>query len=102
MSGLYCHRQHMAQLKDDRLQIRVDPEDKQLLEQAATASHQTLSAFVFQAAALRADEILAEPTVIKLAPEAAEAFERALAAPASVNTRLANALERPRGFRWVD
>lgn len=92
----------MSTLKDDRLQIRVRPESKHLLEQAATASRQTLSAFVVQAAAMRAEELLAERRLISLPAEAARAFADALQQPAKANERLAAALERPREFRWVD
>jgi uncharacterized protein (DUF1778 family) len=99
---MYCHSEYMATVKEQRLQIRVDPREKQLLERAADATHQNLSAFVLQAAALHAEEVLAERCVIALSPQAAEAFSEALAQPASVNQRLASALERPRDFRWVD
>jgi uncharacterized protein (DUF1778 family) len=89
-------------VKDERLQVRVDPASKRALEQAAAASHLNLSAFVLQAAQLRAEEILAERTTISLSPAAAAAFTRALQEPATVNARLASALRRPRKFRWVD
>jgi len=92
----------MATVKDDRLQIRVDPQQKELLERAAEASHQSVSAFVLRAASLYAEEALAERTMIRLSPDAAQAFSDALARPAQVNERLAEALQRPRGFRWVD
>jgi len=92
----------MAGVKDDRLQIRVGPAEKRLLERAAEASHQSVSSFVLQASALYAQQALAERSVIRLSPEAAEAFDRALQAPAQVNERLAEALRRPRAFRWVD
>jgi uncharacterized protein (DUF1778 family) len=52
----------MTSTKDERLQIRVDPAEKRLLERTA------------------------------------EALDR----PATVNRRLASALERPRQFRWLD
>jgi uncharacterized protein (DUF1778 family) len=48
------------------------------------------------------DRVLAERSVISLSPNAAQAFSDALAQPAAVNERLAAALVRPRGFRWVD
>lgn len=99
---MYCHSEYMATVKDERLQIRVDPQRKQMLERAADATHQNLSAFVLQAAAQHAEEVLAERTVIQLSPPAAQAFSDALAQPAKVNERLAAALDRPRGFRWVD
>jgi uncharacterized protein (DUF1778 family) len=92
----------MTTVKDERLQIRVDPTDKSLLERAAEASHLNLSAFVLQAAAARAEEILAERHTIRLDRRAAAAFEEALSRPARVNERLAEALSRPRGFSWID
>jgi uncharacterized protein (DUF1778 family) len=92
----------MATLKDDRLQIRVDPADKALLERAAAATHLNVSAFVVQAAASRAEEILAERSSIRLSPDAAAAFNEALERPAAVNERLAQALRRKRTFSWVD
>ncbi|MBA3808857.1 MAG: DUF1778 domain-containing protein [Solirubrobacterales bacterium] len=92
----------MATVKGQRLQIRLEPAEKAVLERAAAASHLNVSAFVLQAAAFRAEEILAERQSIRLTPQAAEAFGEALDAPASVNERLANALECPRKFTWLD
>jgi uncharacterized protein (DUF1778 family) len=92
----------MSTLKDDRLQIRVDPADKALLERAAAATHLNVSAFVVQAAASRAEEILAERSSIRLSPDAAAVFNEALERPAEVNERLARALRRKRTFSWVD
>jgi uncharacterized protein (DUF1778 family) len=88
--------------KDDRLQIRVDPGEKRLLERAAAASHVSVSAFVLQSAAAEAAAVLAERPLIELGPAAAAAFTEALEAPARVNDRLAAALVRPRRFRWLD
>jgi uncharacterized protein (DUF1778 family) len=99
---LYCHCEHMSTLKDDRLQIRVDPADKALLERAAAATHLNVSAFVVQAAAARAEEILAERSSIRLSPAAAAAFSEALERPGEVNDRLAQALGRKRTFSWLD
>jgi uncharacterized protein (DUF1778 family) len=99
---LYCHREYMSTVKDDRLQIRVNPADKALLERAAAASHLNVSSFVVQAAALRAEEVLAERSSIRLSPDAAAAFTNALEEPAAVNDRLAVALRRTRKFSWVD
>jgi uncharacterized protein (DUF1778 family) len=92
----------MGTIKEQRLQIRVDPQRKQMLERAADATHQNLSAFVLQAASQHAETVLAERSVVELSPQAAQAFSDALAQPAQVNERLAAALDRPRGFRWVD
>jgi uncharacterized protein (DUF1778 family) len=92
----------VSTLKDDRLQIRVDPADKALLERAAAATHLNVSAFVVQAAASRAEEILAERSSIRLSPDAAIAFSEALERPGEINERLAQALGRKRKFSWVD
>lgn len=92
----------MATNKEERLQIRVDPADKSLLERAAAAAHVNVSAFVLQAAAARAEEVLAERPSIRLSARAAIAFAEALAKPAQVNERLAAALHRPRNFTWLD
>lgn len=92
----------MATIKEERLQIRVDPADKSLLERAAAAAHLNVSAFVLQAAAARAEEVLAERPSIRLSARGARAFSEALAQPAQVNERLAAALQRPRNFTWLD
>lgn len=88
--------------KAQRLQIRVDPERKQLLERAANATHQNLSSFVLGAAARYAEDVLAERDAITLSPQTAQAFSEALAQPARVNERLTAALGRPRRFQWID
>lgn len=98
---LYCHCEYMSTVKEERLQIRVDPADKALLERAAAASHLNVSAFVVQAAASKAEEILAERSSIRLSPQAAAAFSEALERPAEVNDRLAQALRRKRKFSWL-
>jgi uncharacterized protein (DUF1778 family) len=92
----------MSTLKEGRLQIRVGPTDKALLERAAAASHLNVSAFVMQAAASRAEEVLAERSSIRLSREAALAFTRALERPAEVNDRLASAMRRRHKFSWLD
>jgi uncharacterized protein (DUF1778 family) len=92
----------MSTLKEGRLQIRVDPADKALLERAAAASHLNVSAFVVQAAASKAEEVLAERSSIRLSSQTAAAFSQALERPAEVNDRLAKALRRKRKFSWLD
>ena len=91
----------MAQTKDDRLQIRVDPTSKRLIEQGAAASHLSVSAFVLQAAALHAEQLLAERELLRLPANAAEAFSAGLEQPGVVNQELLQALTRPRKFDWL-
>lgn len=92
----------MSSVKEERLQIRVDPAGKSLLERAAAAAHLSVSAFVVQAAAERAEEVLAMRSSIRLSPAAAGAFSEALERPGEINDRLAAALGRERGFSWLD
>ena len=92
----------MATTREQRLQIRIDAQRKQLLERAADTTHQNLSAFVLQAASQRAEQVLAARTIIDQPPQASQAFSEALSQPARVNERLATALGRQRRFRWVD
>lgn len=85
----------MADVKQERLQLRVEEATKRRLEDAAAATHLSTTAFVLQAASDKADEVLAERAHILLSAPAAAAFAEALAQPARVNERLAGALERP-------
>jgi uncharacterized protein (DUF1778 family) len=57
---------------------------------------------VVQAAASKAEEVLAERSSIRLSPEAATVFSEALERPVEVNHRLAAALRRTRKFSWLD
>jgi len=66
----------MSMTKDDRLQIRVGPAEKSLLERAAAATHVSVSAFVVQSAAARAATVLADRPLIELGSEAAATFTR--------------------------
>lgn len=99
---VYCHCEYMSTTKDDRLQIRVAPDRKRVLEEAAETSHLSVSAFVLQAAEMRADEVLLDRDAVRLSSSAAKAFADALDRRAEVSERLASALRRPRKFAWLD
>lgn len=92
----------MSVTKDERLQIRVGPEEKHLLERAAEALHLSVSAFVLRSSAAEAAAVLAERPLIELDAAIAAAFSEALDQPATVNQRLAAALGRRRKFTWLD
>ena len=100
--GQNCQRDAMSVTKDERLQIRVDPAEKRLLEPAAEASHVSVSAFVLQSAAVQAASVLADRRLIELSAQTAAAYSEALEQPAAVDRRLAAALKRPRELRWFD
>ncbi len=46
----------------ERLELRIAPEDKRLIEEAAAARHQTVSRFVVEALVRRAREVVGERT----------------------------------------
>lgn len=92
----------MTTVKDERLQVRVNPREKQILEQAADAAHLSVSAFVLRAAQLHAEDVLADRQVIHLSRAGSKALTEALERPAAVNHRLAATLARPRKFEWLD
>jgi uncharacterized protein (DUF1778 family) len=89
-------------MKDERLQLRVDETSKRRLADAASETHMSVSAFVLQHALRAADEVLAERPEIRLDSSAAAAFAEALSSPARVNERLAEVLQRPTKFSWLD
>ncbi|HET9721215.1 MAG TPA: DUF1778 domain-containing protein [Solirubrobacteraceae bacterium] len=60
---------------------RQRPADKALLERAAAASHLNLCAFLVQAAAARAEEILAERSSIRLSKRGRGRIQRSARAP---------------------
>jgi uncharacterized protein (DUF1778 family) len=91
----YCQCE-CTDLKELRLQIRIDSAAKRRLELAAAAARQTVSSFVLQAAQQRADEVLADRAVIQLSQAAPETFVEALERPASVNERLNQTLRSPK------
>jgi uncharacterized protein (DUF1778 family) len=59
-----------SQLRDDRIDIRVNAQAKALVLRAAELSGQSLSTFIMECASARARQILAEHTVIILTDQA--------------------------------
>lgn len=60
--------------KEDRLELRLESERRQLLDQAAKASGMSTSAFVLEHATLAAQQTLADRTVFVLPPDRWDAF----------------------------
>jgi uncharacterized protein (DUF1778 family) len=78
-----------ASTKSERLDLRVDPEQKRLLEEAAAATDRSVTAFVLQSASIAAQDVLADRTTFVLPRAEWEAFTAALERPARVDARLA-------------
>lgn len=81
--------------KDDRLHLRVEPEQKALLEAASRAAGDTVSGFVLRAATEAAADILADRRVFVLDEDAWQVFDQALSRPASEVAGLRELLSTP-------
>jgi uncharacterized protein (DUF1778 family) len=71
----------VATKKDDRLELRIEPERRQLLDDAAVASGMSTSAFVLAHATEAAREVLADRTSFVLPVERWDEFVRMLERP---------------------
>jgi uncharacterized protein (DUF1778 family) len=81
-----------------RLDARITVEEKELLEEAASAKGLTLTAFVTSSAREAAIKVLKEQHVIELGRKDQEAFAEAMLNPAAPNERL-RALAKKPGFK---
>jgi uncharacterized protein (DUF1778 family) len=80
--------------KEERLDVRLRKDAKQLIADAAALSHQTLSEFVVSVALERSHEVIERANVISLSQQQASQFLDALASPPNPNDKLLEAAER--------
>lgn len=83
----------------DRLEVRLSKEKKELIEQAAAASGQSLTDFTVGTLCRRARKVLREEHVLTLSDRDRDAFLAALANPPQPNEFLARAANRWREAR---
>lgn len=81
--------------KTNRLDIRITPEIRQVLQQAARERHTTISQFVLASALHSASTVLAERSHIGLDAEQWAAFMAALDAPPRRHPRMERLLNEP-------
>nr|MBS0019671.1 DUF1778 domain-containing protein [Gammaproteobacteria bacterium] len=81
--------------RSEKLDIRLTPQAKQILQQAARERHTSISQFVLQSALSTASEVLAERSRLGLNAEQWEAFMAALDAPPRRHPRLERLLNEP-------
>ena len=82
-----------AQTKDERINLRLKRNTKQMLERAASFEGQTISKFVLSSALARAEKTIQEHEIMSLNARDSEAFFHALAAPVRFNDKLLDALK---------
>ncbi|HEY9484368.1 MAG TPA: DUF1778 domain-containing protein [Micromonosporaceae bacterium] len=81
--------------KAERLHLRVDEQQKALLEAASQAAGDSVSAFVLKAATEAAADVLADRRVFLLDEDAWRVFDEALRGPAEDVAGLRDLLTRP-------
>ncbi len=84
--------------RSEKLDLRLTPAHKSLLQNAALASNRSVSEFVLESALARAQETLPDRQYFGLSEDRWDAFARALDAPVRPLPRLARLLEEPGVF----
>jgi uncharacterized protein (DUF1778 family) len=81
--------------RSDKLDIRISPDAKRVLQEAARERHTTISQFVIDSALSSAHEVLAERRRINLTAEQWKTFLEALDAPPQRHPRMERLLKEP-------
>jgi len=84
----------MPALKKQRIDLRLNDEDKSMIEEAAAMSNQTITQFMVSTASERAAEIIEQHRRLTLNEESWNLVMDALSNPAAPNSRLKQAAKR--------
>jgi uncharacterized protein (DUF1778 family) len=87
-----------TETRNEKLDLRLTPSAKRVLQTAALAAHQSVSEFVLESALARAEETLPDRRRFGLNAAHWEAFQAALSAPPRPSRRLAKLLKEPSVF----
>ncbi len=82
-----------AETRNEKLDLRLTPSAKRVLQTAAHATHRSVSEFVLESALARAEETLPDRQRFGLSAEQWAAFQEALSAPHRHAPRLAKLLK---------
>jgi uncharacterized protein (DUF1778 family) len=77
----------------DTLNLRIRPEERGLIDRAATLTGKTRTDFVLEAARRAAEEALLDRTVLTVSPDAYAAFLARLDEPPKPNERLRRTMQ---------
>lgn len=83
------------EIRSEKIDIRVTPEAKRILQEAARERHTSVSHFVLQSAIDSATTVLAERSRFLLNTQQWEAFMAALDAPPTKHSRMERLLNEP-------
>ncbi len=92
------NKRRKSQTRSEKLDLRLTPSAKRLLQAAAEAAHKSMTEFVLDSAVTAAEDALAEQRSIKLNAEQWKAFMTALDAPPQRHARLEKLLKEPSVF----
>lgn len=81
--------------KSERIDVRASQSVKQLLQEAARASHKSVSEFLLDAGIQAANQTLADRLRFELPPEKWEAFQAELERPITAKPKLKKLLSEP-------
>ena len=84
-----------APTKRDTLNLRIKPDQRSLIDQAARSLGKNRTDFILDAARRAAEEALLDRTVLTVSPEAYAEFVARLDAPAQPNERLRRTMQTP-------
>ena len=87
-----------TETRNEKLDLRLTPSAKRLLQSAARAARRSVSEFVLESALARAAETLPDRQRFGLTAEQWEAFQAALSAPPRPLPQLAKLLREPSIF----
>lgn len=87
--------QRSTKRRVDRLEVRLTPKDKTMLERAASVERKTVSAFILEKGLVAAAETLADRRKFRLGAKHYQAFVAALDAPTKARQRLERLLSTP-------
>jgi len=87
-----------ARQRDQRLEARVTPDQKELIERAACVQGRTVADFVVSTLQQAAKQAIADHTLWKLTQEQQKVFIGALTAPPAPNQKLREAYKRFRKY----
>ena len=88
--------------KRERLEARITPEQKELLQRAAALEGASLSDFVVRSAQRAAEQTIRDHAVLTLSARESQTFVEALLEPSAPNTALRDAVEHYRQAVTLD
>ncbi len=85
-----------SQAKTQRVNLRIDEEDRRLFDEAASEQDESLTQFLVESGRERAERTLADRTSFVVDDERWRAIEAAMDRPAEVKPELVKLFDRPR------